>query len=374
MIRVLQVIGSLNSGGSQAMIINIYKNINRENIQFDFIIDKENELFYSNDIEKLGGKIYVLPQYKIYNHFQYKKAWNKFFKEHPEYKIIHGHVRSTASIYLKLAKKYGLYTIAHSHSTSSGKGIKAIIKNILQYKIRYIADFFMGCSQEANEWLFGRRVANSTRCIVLTNAIDSDRFKINDIQRVKLRKKMNILEDEILFGHIGRFISAKNHAFLLKIFGEYNTNINKKSKLLFIGEGKTREKIMKAVKRMKLEEDVIFVDTVENIQDYYNAIDLLVFPSKYEGLGMVLIEAQFVKRKVIASDCIPKSTKISNYIRYISLNKKYKYWASECDKFLKSDINFKMDNKKLHLYDIKEQVKVIEKIYLEKDMYGGKNE
>ncbi len=198
MIRILHVIGSLNSGGSQTLVMNIYRNIDRNKFQFDFVIDRPQELLYADEIKKLGGQIYTVPQYKVYNHFAFKKAWKKLLKEHPEYKIIHGHVRSTASIYLKIAKRMGLVTISHSHSTSSGKGISAVIKNMLQSKISSVADYFMGCSQDANEWLFGKEVANSDRCIVLKNAIDIEKFKFNMKKRIDIRNELSIDDDEIL--------------------------------------------------------------------------------------------------------------------------------------------------------------------------------
>lgn len=374
MIRVLHVIGSLNSGGSQSMIMNIYRNLDRKQIQFDFIVDRKNENFYANEIEKLGGRIYILPQYRLYNHFQYIREWNKFFKEHLEYTIIHGHVRSTAAIYLKIAKKYGLYAIAHSHSTSSGNGIRAIIKNVLQFKIRYIADYFMGCSKEANEWLFGKRVANSDKCIVLNNAVDIMRFLPNNQTRNKIRNEINVKDNEILLGNVGRFIKSKNHEFLLKVFNEYNMSTNKNSKLLLIGEGKTKKKILKIIKKKRMEDKVILKNTVRNVQDYYNAMDLFVFPSLYEGLGMVLIEAQLTQKKVIAADGIPKDTRISNYIKYLPLKEGYKYWAKNCQKILDLNVSYKINQEKLKLYDIKEQVKIIQKIYLDNYKNGRKDE
>jgi hypothetical protein len=121
-------------GGSQTMIMNLYKNIDRSKVQFDFVVDCD-EYLLADDVINNGGAIHKCPKYKVYNHFAYKRWWKEFFKSHPEYKIIHSHVRSTASIILKIAKKFGLTTISHSHSTSNGKGIKALIKKFLQRNI-----------------------------------------------------------------------------------------------------------------------------------------------------------------------------------------------------------------------------------------------
>lgn len=363
-IRVLQVLGGLNRGGAETMVMNLYRNIDRNKIQFDFIKHTESKCAYDDEIKELGGRIYSIPKYKVYNHFQYKKAWNNFFKKHPEYKIIHGHVRSTATIYLKIAKKYGLYTIAHSHSTSSGKGIKAIIKNMLQFRIRYIADYCMGCSKEANEWLYGKKVANSSRCTVLNNGIDIEKFAFNDEIRNDIRRKFNLKNEEVLIGHVGRFSSVKNQDFLVDIFWEYYNNINKKAKLILIGDGELREKIKQKVKKFNLEKQVIFEEAVKNVQDYYNAMDIFIFPSLYEGLGIVLIEAQASGLNCLVSDKVPKNVAITDRIEFISLNKPANYWSKKIivnaekrtEKY-KSMINTK--------YDIKNCVKKIEKIYLE---------
>ena len=132
--RVIHNIASLHFGGAQTFIMNIYNNIDREKVQFDFVVIPEERKDLYEVIESMGGRIFVCPSYNGKNHFSYCKWWNDFFTEHPEYHVIHGHVRSTAAIYLNIAKKHGLITIAHSHSTSNGKGITAIVKNILHRK------------------------------------------------------------------------------------------------------------------------------------------------------------------------------------------------------------------------------------------------
>src|SRR5699024_6622505 len=145
-IRILQVFAEMNRGGAETMIMNLYRHIDRERIQFDFIVHTQEKCAFDEEIKQLGGKIYRVQKYVGTNHFDYKNAWKNFFLSNTDYKIIHGHVRSTASIYLKIAKKYNLVTIAHSHSISSGSGIKAVIKDVFQYPIRYISDYFLACS------------------------------------------------------------------------------------------------------------------------------------------------------------------------------------------------------------------------------------
>ena len=169
--RILHVLGSLTRGGAQTMIMNLYRNIDRDKVQFDFIVHTNKKYEYDDEVTSLGGKIYSFPSYKGKNHFGYKNAWKSFLVNHPEYKIIHGHVRSTASIYLKIAKQYGLNTIAHSHNTSSGNGISAFVKNTLQFPLRYIADNLFACSEYAGTWLFGKNVQRKKNFYILNNEI-----------------------------------------------------------------------------------------------------------------------------------------------------------------------------------------------------------
>lgn len=367
MIRVLQVIGSLNSGGSQSMIMNIYRNIDKEKIQFDFIVDRPNELLYAKEIEKLGGKIYILPQYKIYNHAKFKKCWNDFFKEHNEYKIIHGHVRSTASIYLKIAKKYGLCTIAHSHSTSNGKGFVAIIKKILQYKIRYVADYFMGCSKEANEWLYGKKIANSERCIILHNAIDVEKYIYNEDIRNKSRKELNIEENEMVIGNIGRFSYMKNHKFLIDIFERLCKTEN--CKLLLVGDGELKNDIQNMIINKHLENKVILTGVRSDVNEILQAMDIFVMPSIFEGLPVTLVEAQVSGLPCLISEHITNEISLTKLIYRERLNSSAETWAERI-KNMSLNINrydhiYSEDVKK-NGYDIIEIARQVEKIYTEK--------
>lgn len=362
-INVLQVLGKLNIGGAETLVMNIYRNIDRSKFNFDFVKHTTDKCSYDSEIIALGGKIYSIPRYKLYNHFQYKKAWNKFFQEHNNCDIVHCHVRSTACIILKIAKKYGIYTIAHSHSTSSGEGFGTNIKRIFQFKIRHIANYFLGCSKEANEWLFGKKVANSNKCKVLHNGIDIEKFAYNANARNKIRNELKIRDNEILIGHVGRFGKQKNHKFLVDVFYEYYKNINKNSKLLLIGNGELKEKIRSKIKNLDLESQVVIMSSTNSIQDYYSAMDIFVFPSLHEGLGMVVVEAQVSGLNCYLSTRVPQEVKITDNIQFISLNKNEKYWSKS---IIKQDINREETYKKaLNTdYDIKKVAKTLEDIYL----------
>ena len=362
MIRILHVIGSLNNGGSQAMVMNLYRNIDRSKIQFDFIVDRSDELFFAEEIKALGGRIYFLPTFNIKNIPIYKKEWKNFFEKNREYKIIHGHVRSTASIYLGIAKKYGLKTIAHSHNNSSGKGIKALIKNVLQYPIRYIADYYFACSRNAGEWLYGKKVCKGDRFTIINNAIDSSKFIFKNATRQKVREKMNINEYFVI-GNIGRFHHQKNHEFMINVFKAIHDK-DKKTKLLLVGDGELLENIKKKVENLGLSKSVIFTGIRSDTNDLLNAMDLFIFPSIYEGLGIVAIEAQASGLQCVVSDAIQDEVFITNLVESISLKEPVELWA---EKILSYKNNYQRYNRQSEIinsgFDIRKVTDQIQNLY-----------
>ena len=241
-IRVLHNIASLHFGGSQAFVMNIYNNIDREKVQFDFVVTPEERKDLYSQVEQMGGRIFVCPKYTGKNHFAYCKWWDDFFTEHPEYHVIHGHVRSTASIYLKIAKKHGLVTIAHSHSTSNGSGISAIVKDMLRLPIRHTADYLFACSDKAGKWLYGEKATEQPNYWMIPNGVDLNRFAFCEEKRQQMRQELGIAEDTFVLGHIGRFTVPKNHQFLMELFAEYHEE-NPNSKLLLVGDGELFETV-----------------------------------------------------------------------------------------------------------------------------------
>lgn len=321
------MIGSLKVGGSQAMIMNIYRNIDREKIQFDFIIDHTDKMDYADEIKALGGKIYTMPTFKGKNILEVKRAWNEFFKAHPEYKIIHSHVRSYASVYLSIAKKYGLKTISHSHSTSNGTGIASVVKKTLQYPLRYIADYCFGCSEISGEWLFGRKVVDSDRYFMLKNAVDTKKFRYDETVRNEIRSEFN-LGDEFIFGHVGRFNVPKNHEFLLEIFKAIH-NVMPNSKLMLVGYGELQEYIENKIKALKLEDSVIMTGLRTDVPDLLLAMDAFLFPSKWEGLPVTLVEAQASGLHCFVSDTVTRDVEVSELIDYLPIDKGADVWVKK---------------------------------------------
>lgn len=363
-IRVLQVFALMNRGGAETMIMNLYRNIDRTKVQFDFIVHTNKACAYDDEIKNLGGKIYRVPRYNGKNHLQYKRAWNKFFQEHPEYKIIHGHVRSTAAIYLRIAKKYGLITIAHSHSTSSGNGFSAIVKKVLQYPIRYTADYLFACSKSAGEWLFGKKACKGDNFFVFKNAIDAKKFIYNKEIRERKRKELHI-ENKFVIGHIGRFHLSKNHTFLIDVFKEiYDRNEN--SVLVLVGDGELRSSIEKKVNDLRLSGSVIFTGVRSDVPQLLQAMDVFVFPSLYEGLPVTVVEAQAAGLPCFVTEAIPREAYLTDHVYSISYKQSAKHWANE---ILKYYILFKRKNSlsqiKSQGYDVLSTAKAIEDFYFQ---------
>lgn len=290
------------------MVLNLYRAMNREKIQFDFVIDHPNELELADEIESLGGRIYTMPRFNGMNFLQIRRAWEKFFVNHTEYRILHSHVRSYASLFLPVAKRHGVKTIIHSHSTSNGGGALAGIKKMLQYPLRYQADLFFSCSEQAGEWLFGKKVIESTHHMVLNNSIDAEKYRFNKKDREEMRNELE-LNGNMVYIHVGRFTTVKNHSFLLRVFHKIK-EANPKSKLLLVGDGPMRERIAIQIEDTGLQNDVLLMGYHTDISKLLQAADVFLFPSLYEGLGIAAIEAQAAGLPCICSEHVPREAKI----------------------------------------------------------------
>ena len=364
MIRVLQVFGRMDRGGAEAMIMELYRHIDRTKIQFDFAVHTTEKCAYDDEIRSLGGRIYSVPRFTYTSVFQYKKAWKSLLNEHPEWKIVHSHVRSTASVYLPIAKKHGKYTIIHSHSTSSGKGVSGIVKNLLQKKI--IADYYIACSDEAGRWLFGEKIVNSKNYTVLHNAIDTSKFGYEAEIRNSVRAELSC-QEEIIIGHIGSFYDVKNHAFLVEVFRIINTVIPN-SKLLLVGDGYLKKDIEKLVVNKGLFDKVIFAGIRSDVNRLLQAMDVFVFPSKYEGLPVTLVEAQCSGIQIVMSDRIPTESVLTHgLVTVMSLEQSPQKWA-EC---IISKLNIKRISRENEIikagYDIQNTSEWLQEFYLERN-------
>lgn len=363
-IRVLHVLGGLDLGGAESFVMSLYRAIDKNAVQFDFVKHVQKKGVFEDEIVANGGRIFKCPQYTGKNHFAYCKWWNEFLKNHKEYHIIHGHVRSTAAVYLRIAKKYGITTIAHSHSTSNGSGFSAFIKNIMQYPIRNIADYLFACSDEAGKWLYGKDIISKENYYTIPNGIDLDKFAFDEKKRQTMRLKLNIKPSDFVLGHVGRMVAPKNHKFLVQLFSEYHKR-NKKSKLLLVGDGELFEIIKNKCNKLGLSKDVIMPGNKINTEDYYQAMDLFVFPSLWEGLGIVAIEAQANGLPCLISENVPKDVLLTKHIKALPL-KSVDDWVQSCNN-IRQLYRIKSSNEQLNNYNINKIAKQLQTFYLKQN-------
>ena len=326
MIRILQMIGSLNVGGSQTLMLNIYRHIDRERMQFDFVLDHPDETWFAEDVKALGARIYTMPAFRGTNAAEIRRDWNNFFYTHPDYTVLYSHIRSYASLYLPVAKKHGLKTIIHSHNSSNGEGLSAVVKNVLQRPLRDQADILMACSSDAGRWLYGERACQSDRFIFLPNAVDTARFAPDEQARRAVRRELG-LEDRLVIGHVGRFHTQKNHSFLLDVFQRVHARCPR-SALLLVGEGELQRDMAEKAVALGVGEDVIMTGNRNDVPALLGAMDRFAFPSLFEGLPVTLIEAQAAGLPCIISDVITHDVDVSPLITRLPLGDA-ELWADE---------------------------------------------
>lgn len=304
-------------GGVESVVMNYYRNIDKEKIQFHFLCDEDSTDIPYQEIEKLGGKVIIIPPYQKL--FKYQKELYRIFKEN-NYKMVHSHINALSVFPLRIAKKAGVpIRIAHSHTTSNKKEWKRnLIKNILRPFSKVYANQFFACSELSGRWLFGEKAFKNNSIKIINNAIDLEKFKFNKEKRNEIRKEIGLDEDTLLVGHIGRFVTQKNHEFLIDVFDEIHRR-KQNSKLILIGQGNLKEKIKQKIKELGIEEYVIFTGQINNVSDYYNAIDVFLLPSLYEGLPVVGIEAQANGILCKFSSNMTKEAKVLNTTEFISL-------------------------------------------------------
>lgn len=322
MIKVLHVVPSLGSGGIESLLYNYYVNMDKSIIKFDFIVHGNEIGIFEKKFLELGSEVFHIPSRKdsfIRNYREMKKI----IKEN-KYDVVHSHLEHMSFIPMYLSKKYKVNKrITHTHLSYQENLIRRIINKPLKYIAKKKANIYYGCSSDALMNFFGKKFKYGE---VLSNAIDKDKFTYSSKYRKEIRKKL-LINDEILIGNIGRFTNQKNHLFLIDIFYEI-TKINNNTKLVLIGEGPLEKEIKNKINYYRLDENIIFIKPTMDINKYMSAFDIFLFPSIYEGLGIVLIESQAATLKTFASDkVIPKETDISKHIEYIDLSLGAKEWA-----------------------------------------------
>lgn len=350
--------GIMNRGGIESYMMNYFRNIDKELFHIDFLVHGYEKGAYDDEILSLGGKIFQVPV-KSKHPILYKKELSKIFIE-GKYDIVHSHIDAMSCVVLKIAKDCGVKVrVAHSHNTKhlTDNKAKYFLNEIARKNITRYTTHCCACSNLAGKWLFGDH-----KFKLIYNAIEIEKYIFNSTKRTEIRNSLNILPEDIVFGHVGRFDTQKNHEFLINVFSKIKSSVPN-SKLLLVGDGWKIDIIKKMVGDLNLSNSVIFLGGVSNVEDIYNVMDCFVFPSLFEGLGIVLIEAQVNGLKSVVSEYVPKEVNVSDSIQFLPLCSET--WLSEIEKI--SDYN-RLDLKdkvKDNGYEINSATLKLENYYLE---------
>lgn len=362
-IRIAQIVGKWVGGGVEAVVMNYYRNLDHSKIQFDFICDNDSTDIPYDEIEKLGGKVILIPPYQKV--FEYQKEVKRILKD-GNYKIVHSHINTLSVFPLRAAKKAGVpVRIAHNHSTTNkAEWKKNLMKQALKPFAKTYSTHYMCCTEHAGRWLFGDKEFDNENVYVLNNAIDLTVFKYDEKTRKAKRKELKINDDTLVFGHIGRFMLQKNHSFLIDIFNEiYKKNEN--VLLLLAGQGSLMDEIKEKVKNLGLSNNVKFLGQRSDVHELYQTFDLFLFPSLYEGLGMVAVEAQVAGCPCLCSTEVPVIAKVIDKCEFISLDESAETWAEKALSMI--DLESRKDGVKEAKccgYDIKTEVEKLENKYV----------
>lgn len=367
MLRVLHVVGAMNRAGAETFLMNLYRCVNRDEIQFDFLVNSDAKCDYDEEIESLGGIVYHIPRYLIANQFSYKAKVREFFREHGEHLIVHGHIGSSAPIYLQEATKAGRFCIAHSHSYSNAKSISDLILKANARRVRGRADYYMACSAEAAIDRFGEEIASGANCSIVKNGITVDAYCRDPSLALNARKKLGIPDVPVIC-HIGRFAAVKNHPFLIEVFRSVKKTLPN-AILLLAGRGEEEESVRSMVRSFGLGDSVRFLGVRDDVADVLRASDLFCFPSFSEGLGIACIEAQATGLPCVLSEGIPDLAVFSGKSVKIPLGmENHDKWVDACiDLYCKysSDVSDCVHEAKVAGFDIIDTAEWLSSFYME---------
>ena len=320
-IRVLQVVTHMERGGLETMLMNYYRNIDREKVQFDFLVHRSQRAAYDDEIEALGGTIHRLPRLVPWSR-SYRNALDAFFAVHKEYRVVHVHQDCLSSVILKAAKKHGIpVRIAHSHNSNQDKNLLYPVKLFYRRWIPKYATQLFACGKDAGDWMF-----RGASYMVLNNAIDASAYRYDADVAMQMRRSLSIPEDALVVGHVGRFSPQKNHGFLVEIFEKCCQKVSN-AYLLLVGDGGFRAQTEECVRNCGLQNRVIFTGVRDDVQKLLQAMDVFVFPSLYEGLPVTMVEAQAAGLPCLISDRVPIECKMTELVRQIPLDAGSDVWA-----------------------------------------------
>lgn len=331
MIRILHVVTIMDKGGLESRLMDIYRFIDREKVQFDFYTNRKEEGYFEKEIKYMGGLIFHSEPYQPLKMKSKEKEFQSFLREHTEYNIIHIHLNELSYVFCKAAKKVGVpVRIVHSRGANRDHSLKGAYKNILKRGIPNTATHLFAVSMMAGIHLFGSG-AMTKRGEVWPNAIDCKMFSYNLIKREKLRTEFNVNNDFVVM-HVGNFTPAKNHPFIIEVFSEINRLIPE-SKLILVGGGNHVEKVQKLVEEKGLSAAVYFLGIRNNINELLQMADVFLFPSLHEGFPGAVLEAQAAGLPCVISSSITTEVVLVDTCIQLELSLPINFWAMQVIQF-----------------------------------------
>lgn len=311
MIRILHIVTALSlSDGTTAIALKYYRHLDRRRVQCDFLYFTECDSRLREEVHALGGEVFHMDMPRPGLAF-WREREAFFQKRQGRYIAIHCHALFAVTLFSGVAKKYGIpHIIAHSHSTSLGNGLVRKCRNsLLVWPIRFLATRRFACSLAAARFMFGASLTAAGKVDILRNAVDCAALRFDPVARARLRAEWQLTEDTLLLGHVGRFSPEKNHAFLLEVFRELRRRRSNVA-LLLVGDGPLRPALQQQVEEEGLERQVFFTGNRPDVPCLLSAMDVFLFPSRYEGFGAALVEAQAAGLPCVASDVIPEEARL----------------------------------------------------------------
>ena len=323
-IRVLQVFAALDSGGVSNFVMNLYRKMDTDQIQFDFAMTAGEKSLYDDEVLSRGGRIFYFdPAEKLTDELR------RVLREKGPFQVVHSHLFFYSGLALAEAKKAGVpVRIAHAHNAHTGesRSVPRIAYECgMQLLIRANATHMLGCSDKACRYVFGDKIMKDSRATVMPDGIDCDRFAFNPEVREQVRKEYS-LDGKFVVGHVGHFNPAKNHEKILSVFAEVCRHRDDAA-LLLVGDGELEQAVRNRVTELNLTDRVVFAGAHKDVERFYQAMDVFLFPSRYEGFGMAMIEAQCSGLACVASDVVPEETNADGRAVYLPLTDSDDVWA-----------------------------------------------
>lgn len=365
-VRVLQVIGAMDRGGAETLLMNLYRNIDRNLVQFDFLVNEENACDFDSEIQGLGGRIFRIPRYKLFNYYSYKTACKRFFSQH-KYPVVHGHIGLPAPIYLNEASKSGAYTIAHSHAQNFPISPSEIVFRVCARPVRHVADYYLACSEQAGVDRFGTEIVEGPSFQILKNGVDTSVLSFDVQKRSEARAELGLDEDMLVLGHIGRLTEVKNHKFLFEVFDSIHQRVPR-SVLLLAGRGELEMQLRETARQMGLSDSIVFLGVRDDVPSLLCALDLFIFPSFAEGLPCAVIEAQASGLPVLLSNGVPDAARVLSTTIRLDLSVGADVWADRAlqtfDMCKSNDRNCAKDIIEKSGFDIRTSAEWLQELYL----------